>query len=757
MISKMSKRGSNGRFINMGFAGIPWALVFLTASSSFAQQPNQPIYIEGTVQKADGAPLARVPVAFSNGLSVLTNSSGHYFAVLPSGFTGSSAATRQDIDFSPFNHSYKNLVSDQIAQDFTGGTNTVSGEVGTTIVPLPGVAFYFDGYSKGIVSGGDGSFSLSIPQGYSGAMVPMMTGFTFSPGLDSYPGQSPHVFGNAGYSSNSAFTSISYSSQASCYYTDSNYLFPPTTSAIFVRTLGYIGNSVTFSWYDPSGVLRRQTSTDSAPCAVSSINVAGTDVAQSRGVWRVDFQWSGPSAFPGSSGSIPFAVLPPDQPVTAPPSLGSMADLASGAGWDTTIQLVNTGGASAQTSIGFFADDGSALPLPVLPGMPTSGVIDSVAPHATLLIDSSNSDTLQTGYAQLTSDSGIKGFIRFRYAPRDQEAIVPLETRNASSYVLAFDNTNGIATGAAIANLTGASASIAVLIRNNNGAQIGSGTISLAANGHASFVLSDRFASTANQTGTIEFDTPALGQISVLGLRFPPSGRFTTIPVIANTDPGGGLMAHLAVGDGWTSTIELVNSGPQFAQAHLKFFNDNGTPLSLPWTLAGSPITASGLDQTLAPHSRVVVAGNPADGDPLQVGSAQLTTDGYVSGFIRFRYGPRDQEAIVPIEARNASSYILPFDNTNGLAAGVAVSGNLSGPTIIPALIRDTTGARVGVGTISLPAGGHSAFVLSDQFPITANVSGTVEFGTPTGGQISVLGFRFPASGAFSTIPVLAP
>ena len=71
-----------------------------------------------------------------------------------------------------------------------------------------------------------------------------------------------------------------------------------------------------------------------------------------------------------------------------------------------------------------------------------------------------------------------------------------------------------------------------------------------------------------------------------------------------------------------TSAIELVNSGTQFAQAHLKFFKDNGTPLSLPWTLADATTTAAGLDQTLAPHARVVVASNPADGDPLQVGSA---------------------------------------------------------------------------------------------------------------------------------------
>ena len=197
------------------------------------------------------------------------------------------------------------------------------------------------------------------------------------------------------------------------------------------------------------------------------------------------------------------------------------------------------------------------------------------------------------------------GFIRFRYAPRDQEAIVPLEHRNASSYVLAFDNTNGIATGVAVANLLAVPANIPVLIRDNTGAQIGSASVSLPADGHAAFVLTDRFSSTVNQTGTIEFDTPPSGQITVLGLRFPPSGKFTTIPVIANTDTSGGSMAHLAVGDGWTTAIELLNYSTTFAQANLSFFNDSGTSLSLPWTVAGNSAPASVLSQTLAPHARL--------------------------------------------------------------------------------------------------------------------------------------------------------
>ena len=32
------------------------------------------------------------------------------------------------------------------------------------------------------------------------------------------------------------------------------------------------------------------------------------------------------------------------------------------------------------------------------------------------------------------------------------------------------------------------------------------------------------------------------------------------------------------------------------------------------------------------------------------------------------------QEAVVPLESRNASAYILAFDNTNGTATGIAVN-----------------------------------------------------------------------------------
>lgn len=114
----------------------------------------------------------------------------------------------------------------------------------------------------------------------------------------------------------------------------------------------------------------------------------------------------------------------------------------------------------------------------------------------------------------------------------DQEAVVPLETREAASYLLWFDNTNNMVVGVALANLTTQPVSVTATIRDESGPGIGTGTIDLPAQGHTSFELPARLAATAQRRGTVEFRTAASGQISVLGLRFNPLA-FTTIPVTA--------------------------------------------------------------------------------------------------------------------------------------------------------------------------------------------------------------------------------
>jgi hypothetical protein len=112
---------------------------------------------------------------------------------------------------------------------------------------------------------------------------------------------------------------------------------------------------------------------------------------------------------------------------------------------------------------------------------------------------------------------------------------------------------------------------------------------------------------------------------------------------------------------------------------------------------------------------------------------------------------------LVPLENRAAGFFVLPYDNTNGTLTGVAIANVAVQATDVAVVIRDDTGAQIGSGTISLVAEGHSSFVLSEQFQITSSGRGTIEFGTPGGGQISVLGLRFAPSGAIAGIPVLAP
>lgn len=444
---------------------------------------------------------------------------------------------------------------------------------------------------------------------------------------------------------------------------------------------------------------------------------------------------------------------------------GSMAHLASGGSWDTTLTLVNTGTASSEAMLNFFGDDGSPLQLPfTFPQSPAASPLvastldQTINANALLVVDTQQPGTNapQVGSAQLLTGSNIGGFAIFKYAVTGQEAVVPLETRNAASYVLAFDNTGGVATGVALANVAAQAANIQAVIRDDTGMQIGTDSIALAAQGHTSFLLATKYAFSQNKRGTVEFLTPLGGQISALGLR--ANGKtLTTLPLLASASAGGGSMAQVASGGGWETTFTLVNTGTSAAQVTLTFSDDKGNALSLPLSLVqtGHATTTATLSQTIAAGASLVIV---TQASTALVGSAQLTTGGNVSGFAIFRYNPTGQEAVVPLETRNASAYVLAFDNTNRIATGVALA-NVSVPSqavAVGVVLRDDTGASLGTATINLVAGGHTSFLLADSYKSVAGQRGTVEFDTPPGTQISALGLRATPTGAVTTIPVLA-
>jgi hypothetical protein len=330
-----------------------------------------------------------------------------------------------------------------------------------------------------------------------------------------------------------------------------------------------------------------------------------------------------------------FSVQVPDQNF-----IGSMAQLAAEENWTTAFTLVNKGNIPAQALLSFLGDatdpnGNRQLTLPLIfPQHPpsagpllTASLDRALNANALLIVDTAGQQTppVLVGSAQLSATGAVDGFAIFRQIVTKQEAVVPLETRNASSYLLAFDNTNGQVLGVAVANVSAQTANIPVIIRDDTGARIADAlerTLSLAPNGHTAFVLSDPtlgFSVTANKRGTIEFDTPAGGQISVLGLRFtPPNNSLTTIPALANVGTNGGSIAHLASGgDGWETTFVLVNTGTSAAQFALSFFADmTGAPLYLPLSFpqagGGPSTTASSVTQMLGAGATLLIVSSGA-------------------------------------------------------------------------------------------------------------------------------------------------
>jgi hypothetical protein len=264
-------------------------------------------------------------------------------------------------------------------------------------------------------------------------------------------------------------------------------------------------------------------------------------------------------------------------------------------------------------------------------------------------------------------------------------------------------------------------------------------------------------------TITVTGGTLHLSLIVVAGaIEFIETDAGTTISGSANvlTDIiAGGTLAHIASGGGWQTTFTLINPSTSSAQVQLNFYDNNGNALSLPLTYVqtNATSTASSVTQTIAAGASLVILAEGSSTAPVVEGSAQLTSGGSagVNGYAIFRYNPTAQEAVVPLETRNPAAFVLGFDNTSGLATGVALS-NVSGQAATVAVVlRDDIGTTLEETTISLSARGHTAFVLYPTYASTKNRRGTVEFDTPLGGQITALGILYTPTGAFTSIPVL--
>jgi hypothetical protein len=221
--------------------------------------------------------------------------------------------------------------------------------------------------------------------------------------------------------------------------------------------------------------------------------------------------------------------------------LGVLSHIAANGGWTTVINLVNNASIQTQVLVSLYADDGSPLSLSLtttIEGntqtLTTQQVSQTLNPNATLQISMGGvAGSTVVGSAEVYSTGPVAGYAIFRQTPQSgspSEGTVPLQTQFPYSIQLPYDNTSGFIMGVALANLSPTPQSVSVQITDGNGVALGTQTLSIAANGHTSFVLPTEFAATSGKLGMLQFT--GTGGLSGLGLRFSPFGTFTSVPTI---------------------------------------------------------------------------------------------------------------------------------------------------------------------------------------------------------------------------------
>lgn len=273
--------------------------------------------------------------------------------------------------------------------------------------------------------------------------------------------------------------------------------------------------------------------------------------------------------------------------------------------------------------------------------------------------------------------------------------------------------------------------------------------------GAASFTITGGTGGFANASGffgnlTIT-TTNGANSVAVQGLGSGtvvfPSSHITGAPSFS------GSFAHFASGVGWETIITLVNKGTATAQAQVNFYDPFGNPATVPldFPQGGASVSEPSYTTTINPGAVAVIESQ--GGTTLSVGSVQLLADNKVSGYLIFRYLPTLQEASVPLQVQNYSTYTLPFDNTGGISTGIAMATTSTTAINVQVVIEDDKGTLITTDTIALSPRGHNQFVLGTNYTAAAGVRGSIQFQAPSGSQLGVIGIRALASGAYTTIP----
>ena len=209
-------------------------------------------------------------------------------------------------------------------------------------------------------------------------------------------------------------------------------------------------------------------------------------------------------------------------------------------------------------------------------------------------------------------------------------------------------------------------------------------------------------------------------------------------------------IAQVGDGGGFRTVFLIENQNAQAATVTLRFFKDDGSPLSLN-VGGGDGVSFT----TVIPPGGMKKLSTAGVAAAPQVGWAQLSSTVEVGAEVLFElFSSGRLVAQAAVESPGpVDLFDLFVDQADGGSTGVALA-NLSavGSVRILFVLRDENGVERASRTISLPALGHVAQFVSELFPASAGLRGTLH--VEASGPVTVVALQ-QTGGVLATLPVV--
>ena len=461
------------------------------------------------------------------------------------------------------------------------------------------------------------------------------------------------------------------------------------------------------------------------------------------------------------SDTVTVTVDPEAEPPPPEDRVYYFPHLAVGDGWQTTITYINYSSQEVTCRTDFLSDQGTSLMVSFADQGTGINRTDVLQPggsvHQETNVELSVPPAL--GWARAACTGPVKASLLYRLYNSEgtptAEAGVNATRVPATRFVTFAEQEEGKSgTGVAYANPSDTAAVITFTARDADGRMLASVDKELSAGGHGAQNMAPLFG-LSSFTGSLEITSTA--PIVSLSLNNEADRVFSSLPPGELDAAAQGAtiyyFPHLAVGEGWQTTLTYINYSPQAVVCQTEFLSDHGSLLMVSFAGRGTVVSRP---DVLLPGGSVHEETNVELISPPERGWARATCSGPVKASLLYRLynsdGEPTGEAAANATRVPATRFVTFAEQGEGKQGTGVAYANPSDTTsaLVTFTARDAEGVVLASVDKNLLSGGHAAHNMAPLFGLSS-FTGSLEI-TSTAPIVS-LSLNNEAAPVFSSLP----